>query len=149
MCETITHRKMERADIAALVEIEQLSFPTPWTEEIFLHELEGNAYSHYIVLLMDDTVVGYCGSWIVLDECHITNVAIHPSYRGKGLGNELMERLLADCVEEGVCLVSLEVRRSNTIAQSMYEKYGFTKGGIRKNYYTDDGEDAIVMWVEL
>ena len=149
MCETITHRKMERADIAALVEIEQLSFPTPWTEDIFLHELEGNAYSHYIVLLMGDTVVGYCGSWIVLDECHITNVAIHPSYRGKGLGNELMERLLADCVEEGVCLVSLEVRRSNTIAQSMYEKYGFTKGGIRKNYYTDDGEDAIVMWVEL
>ncbi|MFD1205856.1 MULTISPECIES: ribosomal protein S18-alanine N-acetyltransferase [Sporosarcina] len=149
MSKTIVYRKMTVEDIPAVVEIEKEAFPTPWTEEIFEHEMTSNDYAHYIVAVDGDTVVGHCGMWVVLDECHITNVAVRKSLRGYGIGEALMRKAIELCEANDVKLMTLEVRVSNDPAKNLYRKLGFQDGGIRKNYYTDDHEDALVMWVEL
>ncbi|WP_301107099.1 ribosomal protein S18-alanine N-acetyltransferase [Sporosarcina sp.] len=149
MSEDIIFRKMTMADIRAVADIERESFATPWTEEIFEHELSGNAYSHYIVAELDGEIIGHCGMWIVLDECHITNVAVRSKVRGKGYGEELMRQAMELCRLNEVKTMTLEVRVSNEPARTLYRKLGFQEGGIRKNYYTDDHEDGLVMWVEF
>lgn len=149
MSEDIIFRKMTVADIRAVADIERESFATPWTEEIFEHELSGNAYSHYIVAELDGEIVGHCGMWIVLDECHITNVAVRSKVRGKGYGEDLMRQAMELCRLNEVKTMTLEVRVSNEPARTLYRKLGFQEGGIRKNYYTDDHEDGLVMWVEF
>ena len=145
----IDYRKMTMEDIPAVVEIEQEAFATPWTQEIFVHEMTGNDYAHYIVAVEDDEVIGHCGMWVVLDECHITNVAVRKHMRGHGIGEALMRKAIELCKANDVRLMTLEVRVSNHTAQNLYRKLGFQDGGIRKNYYTDDHEDALVMWVEF
>lgn len=149
MNKTIEYRKMTTEDIPAVVGIEQEAFATPWTQEIFEHEMTGNDYAHYIVAVEDDEVIGHCGMWVVLDECHITNVAVRKRLRGHGIGEALMRKAIELCRANDVRLMTLEVRVSNETAQNLYRKLGFQDGGIRKNYYTDDHEDALVMWVEL
>ncbi|MFS0691045.1 ribosomal protein S18-alanine N-acetyltransferase [Sporosarcina sp. 179-K 8C2 HS] len=149
MNKTIEYRKMTTEDIPEVVEIEQESFATPWTQEIFEHEMTGNDYAHYIVAVADDEVIGHCGMWVVLDECHITNVAVRKHMRGYGIGEALMRKAIELCKANDVRLMTLEVRVSNHTAQNLYRKLGFQDGGIRKNYYTDDHEDALVMWVEF
>nr|WP_225942269.1 ribosomal protein S18-alanine N-acetyltransferase [Sporosarcina limicola] len=136
-------------DIPAVVAIEVESFATPWTEEVFQHEMTGNDYAHYVVAVHDGEVIGHCGMWIVLDECHITNVAVRLHLRGNGIGEGLMREAIALCKEMDVRLMTLEVRTTNDTAQNLYRKLGFQDGGIRKNYYADDHEDALVMWVEF
>lgn len=136
-------------DIADVVKIEEEAFATPWTAEVFEHEMTGNNYAHYIVATNEEKVIGHCGMWIVLDECHITNIAVLKEYRGHGIGEKLLRESIQLCEELDVKLMTLEVRVSNEVAQNMYRKLGFQDGGIRKNYYTDDREDALVMWVEL
>lgn len=136
-------------DIADVVKIEEEAFATPWTAEVFEHEMTGNNYAHYIVATNEEKVIGHCGMWIVLDECHITNIAVLKEYRGHGIGEKLLRESIQLCKELDVKLMTLEVRVSNEVAQNMYRKLGFQDGGIRKNYYTDDREDALVMWVEL
>lgn len=148
MIKMIEYRKMTRADIHSVVEIEEESFATPWTHEIFEHEMEGNAYAHYVVAVQDGEVIGHCGMWIVLDECHITNIAVRKRFRGNGIGEGLLRQAIALCKEMNVRLMTLEVRVTNHTAQNLYRKLGFQDGGIRKNYYADDHEDALVMWVE-
>ncbi|TYR78423.1 ribosomal-protein-alanine N-acetyltransferase [Priestia megaterium] len=146
---TIKFRLMEVKDINQVVRIEKESFATPWSEEAFYNELTNNQFSTYVVMEEENEVIGYCGTWIVLDEAHITNIALLSAYRGKGLG-ELLLRNVMDVVRKiGAQSVTLEVRVSNYIAQSLYQKLGFKPGGIRKNYYTDNNEDALVMWVNL
>lgn len=140
---------MTNADIPSVVKIEEESFATPWTEEIFEHEMTGNNYAHYMVATIDDEVIGHCGMWIVLDECHITNIAVLKKHRGYGIGERILKEAIQFCRGEDVKNMTLEVRVSNEIAQNMYRKLGFQDGGIRKKYYTDDREDALVMWVEL
>ena len=140
---------MTMEDIPAVVEIEKEAFATPWTQEIFVHEMTGNDYAHYIVAVTEDEVIGHCGMWVVLDECHITNVAVRKSLRGHGIGEALMRKAIELCKANEVRLMTLEVRVSNHTAQNLYRKLGFQDGGIRKNYYTDDHEDALVMWVEF
>lgn len=149
MNKTIEYRKMTMQDISAVVEIEQEAFATPWTKEVFEHEMTGNDYAHYIVAVSDEEVIGHCGMWVVLDECHITNVAVRIHMRGHGIGEALMRKAMELCKANDVRLMTLEVRVSNHTAQNLYRKLGFQDGGIRKNYYTDDHEDALVMWVEL
>ncbi|GKV66142.1 MULTISPECIES: ribosomal protein S18-alanine N-acetyltransferase [Sporosarcina] len=149
MSEEVVFRKMTAADIHAVADIERESFATPWTEEIFEHELTGNAYSHYIVAELDGEIIGHCGMWIVLDECHITNVAVRSKARGKGYGEDLMRQAMELCRLNEVKTMTLEVRVSNEPARTLYRKLGFQEGGIRKNYYTDDHEDGLVMWVEF
>lgn len=149
MSKDIRYRKMGVEDIPVVVEIEQEAFAIPWTQEVFEHEMTGNDYAHYIVAVDDEEVIGHCGMWIVLDECHITNVAVRLHMRGNGIGEALMREAIALCKEMDVRLMTLEVRTTNYTAQNLYRKLGFQDGGIRKNYYTDDDEDALVMWVEF
>lgn len=140
---------MTEKDIPEVVGIEEEAFPIPWTQEIFEHEMNGNNYAHYVVAIEDDIVIGHCGMWIVLDECQITNVAVRKKMRGYGIGEGLMREAVKLCNEMNVRVMTLEVRVGNDTAQNLYRKLGFLDGGIRKNYYSDDREDALVMWVEL
>ncbi len=149
MDKNIAYRLMTVKDIPDVVKIEAEAFATPWTTEVFEHEMAGNNYAHYIVATDGNQVIGHCGMWIVLDECHITNIAVLKSYRGYGIGENLLSEAVRLCRELDVNLMTLEVRVSNEVAQNMYRKFGFQDGGIRKNYYTDNRENALVMWVEL
>nr|WP_163970898.1 ribosomal protein S18-alanine N-acetyltransferase [Oceanobacillus halotolerans] len=148
MAETII-RKMEIADIEQVMKVEEASFDSPWTKEMFYQELSENNHAHYLVLQMDKEVIGYVGLWIVLDDAQVTNIAIMPDYRGKGLGKMLFQYTLHYVINLGVKRLSLEVRVSNIVAQRMYRRFGLVPGGIRKNYYKDNQEDALVMWVNL
>lgn len=140
---------MDINDVDDILKIEHESFILPWSKEAFLNELTTNQYALYIGLEEDGKVIGYCGVWIVVDEAQITNVAILPEFRGRKLGEALMRQVMEIASERGARTMSLEVRVSNSIAQSLYRKLGFQNGGIRKNYYSDNQEDALVMWVNL
>lgn len=141
-------RKMTKDDVEGVYNIEVQSFSTPWTRDSIKSELK-NRLSNYIVCEIDGKIVGYIGSWIIIDEAHITNVAVDPSYRGRGIGGNLIQSLIEDCKEKYIKSMTLEVRTSNVVAQSLYKKYGFKPGGIRKEYYSDNREDAIIMWNQI
>ena len=141
--------EMKLDHIPGVLEIEQVSFSTPWSSQAFTYEITQNNFAHYIVALEDDKVIGYVGMWMVLDEAHITNVAVHPSHRGKKLGLALMIEVMRLAVLRGALRMTLEVRPSNAVARELYKKLGFKEKGLRKRYYTDTNEDAIIMWVEL
>lgn len=148
--QTITYRKMTLDDIDQILLIEEEAFTVPWTREAFEHEMTTNLYSHYIVAETEaKEIVGYCGMWIVMDESHITNVAVSERMRGMKIGEGLMREAIRVVLELDVVLMTLEVRVTNDIAKNLYYKLGFQDGGIRKNYYTDTQEDALVMWVEF
>jgi ribosomal-protein-alanine N-acetyltransferase len=143
----IVLRQMTPADVDGVLAVEHLSFRTPWSREAFEHEAEAE-YALYLVATAGDQVVGYAGAHLVWGEAHVTNVAVHPDWRGRGLGEQLMRALEAGAVERGAHRATLEVRVSNTAARALYAKLGWVtaKGAVRKGYYTDTGEDAIVMW---
>jgi ribosomal-protein-alanine N-acetyltransferase len=140
---------MEEKDISQILKIEKASFATPWSYEAFSNELTKNQFAVYIVIEDEGRVIGYCGVWVVVDEAHITNVALLPEYRGKKLGEALMRKVMEVAKQMGASSMTLEVRVTNDVAQSLYRKLGFQDGAIRKNYYTDNQEDALVMWVNL
>lgn len=140
---------MEIFHIDEVIKIEKASFSTSWSKDIFLNELQRNKYAHYFVVEQEEKIIGYGGMWIVNDDAQITNIAIYPEYRGKKYGEKLFRFLYQHAIYLGVVNLSLEVRESNTIAQQMYRKFGLVPGGIRKGYYSDNKEDAIVMWVNL
>ena len=142
-------RKMELGDVHHVLEVERASFPTPWTTDIFYHELTDNHHAHYYVVEWEKGIIGYAGMWVVIDEAQITNIAVLPDFRGKRIGEKLFQHMLFTAVSFGTERLSLEVRESNIVAQKMYQKFGLVPGGIRKNYYTDNQEDAIVMWVNF
>ncbi|MCD4839823.1 ribosomal protein S18-alanine N-acetyltransferase [Neobacillus sedimentimangrovi] len=146
---TYVFRYMREEDINQVYEVEKASFTTPWSIESFYNELYNNKFAVYIVLEQDHRVIGYSGMWLVIDEAHVTNVAILPEYRGRKLGEAMMRKLMAVAREMGAKSMTLEVRVTNEVAQSLYRKLGFQNGGIRKNYYSDNQEDALVMWVNL
>ena len=98
---------------------------------------------------IDNQIVGYVGVWFVVDEGHITNVAVHSDYRGRKIGDKLVDEMVKLCKENNLVAMTLEVRTSNTVAQNLYRKYGFKMAGIRKEYYSDNKEDAIIMWNQL
>ncbi|MDB5084504.1 MAG: ribosomal-protein-alanine N-acetyltransferase [Bacilli bacterium] len=141
-------RKMQASDIDRILDIEHLSFTAPWSRNAFEGELH-NHFAKYLVIVVGEEVAGYGGMWIILDEAHVTNIALHPDYRGRGLGGKLMERLMAEAIAHGAMHMTLEVRVSNLVAQSLYLRMGFVKNGMRKGYYTDNQEDAIIMWARL
>jgi len=149
MNNTITFRKMTVEDLDDVIEVEVNSFATPWSREAFYNELTKNQFAHYLVAEVDEKVVGYCGVWIIVDEAHITNIALLPDYRGMKLGEALMGRIIEIARELGAIRITLEVRVSNERAQNLYRKFGFEEGALRKQYYTDNMEDALVMWVNL
>lgn len=149
MNNTITFRKMTIDDLDDVREVEVSSFTLPWSREAFFNELTKNQFANYLVLEVDHKVVGYCGVWIIVDEAHITNIAILPDYRGMKLGEALMGKVMELARDLGALRMTLEVRVSNERAQNLYRKFGFEDGALRKQYYTDNMEDALVMWVNL
>lgn len=141
-------RDMIEDDIDDLVEIEETSFHTPWTKGSFKKELK-NKFAKYVVVEVDKKVVAYAGVWLIVDEGHITNVAVHSDYRGLKLGNLVMEGIIKKCEENNIRAMTLEVRVTNNVARKLYEKYGFKNSGIRPEYYKDTREDALIMWKEF
>lgn len=131
--------------VDAILLISTLSFKTPWKKSSIENELE-NKFARYVVAIYEGIVIGYAGVWLILDEGHITNIAVHPEYRGIGVGDMLVDALTELCILEGIGSMTLEVRKSNMAAQNLYIKHGFAAEGIRKNYYSDTNEDGIIMW---
>jgi ribosomal-protein-alanine N-acetyltransferase len=142
-------RDMKESDLERIIEIEEKSFNPPWSREAFLLELTKNLLAKYIVAEVDGQVVGYGGIWLIIDEGHVTNIAVDEEYRGKGIGSKILEGLIQICRDRNMTAMTLEVRKSNVVAQSLYRKYGFKEYGIRKGYYQDNNEDAIIMWKDI
>jgi len=129
--------------------IEELSFKQPWSEESFRNELADSLARYAVALSPEAEVVGYCGYWSIVGEAHITNVAVHPLHRGRGVGRALMGWLLSDAAENGISSLTLEVREDNEPALRLYESLGFQRYGIRKNYYQIERKNAIIMWKHI
>lgn len=146
---SLEFRSMTVQDIPHVVEIERESFTTPWSSQAFMNELTNNHFAQYIILEYDGEVAGYGGMWIIMDEAHVTNIAIKRKYRGRKWGERLLIELQNSAAFLGAVRMTLEVRKSNQIAQRLYEKHGFRSVGIRPKYYTDNNEDALIMWVNL
>ncbi len=141
--------RMTAADIDDVLLIEGQSFPTPWSRHAFQREVGENIFARYYVARKEGQVLGYAGMWLVVDEAHVTNIAISPDYRRQGFGQVLMQYLIAQAAQEGATYMTLEVRRGNHPAQSMYRGLGFRPVGTRKGYYSDTNEDAIIMEKDL
>ncbi|MCZ8524015.1 MULTISPECIES: ribosomal protein S18-alanine N-acetyltransferase [Paenibacillus] len=147
--QTCRFRPMGQADIPVICEIEQESFTTPWTAGAFHNELSNNQFARYLVLEVDGEIAGYGGMWLIMEEAHITNVAIREKFRGRKFGELLMREMQRTADMYGAIRMTLEVRPSNYVALGLYEKLGFRSVGVRRGYYTDNHEDAVIMWADL
>ena len=136
---------MTARDLDRVVAIEHAVFPAPWSRASFETEVSGEGGGVPWVAERDGAVIGYLISWIVADEIHIGNIAVAGVARREGVATELLRNSLADAADRGVALATLEVRASNRRAMGLYEKFGFMPVAMRKKYYSDSGEDAIVM----
>ena len=145
----IVIRFMEIDDLKKVLEIEKKSFPVPWTYDLFFSELTRNRYARYFVLEKDNEVVGYLGLWHKGSSFHITNIAIAENLRRKGYGEKLLKFIEKVATTYRIKKISLEVRRSNRIAQEMYRKYGYKVIKFLRNYYQEEKEDALVMEKKL
>ena len=137
---------MQEADLGQIMEIERACFPSPWSQQSFLAEFEKD-YSMMICAVEGDQIAGYLIAWLLLDEIHIANLAVHPKERRRGIG-ELLVQYLIDR-SDGFRWIALEVRESNRGARKLYEKLGFRRRGIRRNYYTNEIENAVIMQKNL
>jgi len=149
MMEGIQFLPLKEEHLDQILKIEQVSFPTPWSRHSFMSEIKDNSLAYYCACMLDETVIGYGGMWIILDEAHVTNVAVHPAYRGKRIGEGIMLHLITKALAQGAYRMTLEVRPSNLPARKLYQRLGFETVGRRKGYYTDTKEDAIIMWKTL
>ena len=136
---------MRSEDVPDVHEIERLSFSTPWPAYAFEQELKGNRLARYVVARAGDRIVGFAGLWLMVDEAHVTTFGVHPDWRRQGIGRQLLLNLVELSLSIGARRMTLEVRASNTVAQALYHSFGFEVVGRRARYYTDDGEDALVM----
>ena len=148
----ISVERMRLADLDDVMRIERESYPTPWREETFRYEVVENPNAYYVVARADlpegTFSIGFAGMWIICDEAHITTVAVDPEFRGLKVGERLLLDLLLAATKRGALRATLEVRESNLVAQRLYFKYRFDAVGMRRRYYTDTGENAIIMWIE-
>lgn len=138
---------MNVEDVPMVMQIERECFATPWHESAYLTEIT-NRSAFYIVACIDSEVVGFAGMWIIMDESHITTLGVARDQRGKKIGELLLVSLLDEAIKRGANRATLEVRGSNEIAQNLYRKYDFIPAAIRRAYYTDNYEDAAVMWID-
>jgi ribosomal-protein-alanine N-acetyltransferase len=139
---------MELEDIPSVHVIERTSFIVPWPDDAYRNELLTNRLASYIVARSGDEVVGFAGLWVMVDEAHVTTFAVDPRWRRRGIGERLLLALLELAAARGAREATLEVRLSNMPARRLYEKYGFRPVGIRPRYYSDNGEDALIMTTE-
>lgn len=144
----ITIRELQIEDLHDVMEIEEACFSVPWSEESFKAEIR-HQNTYYNCIEINNKVIGYAGLWKILDEGHITNIAVIPKYRKKGYGKKLVENILQYCSNNDIDRVTLEVRESNNAAKKLYIKMGFEAAGIRRNYYTKPTENAEIMWKEI
>ncbi len=145
-----TLRTMRLDDIPRVMAIDSLSFPNPWPESTYRFEISENPSAHLIVLEVEKEdggrhVVGFAGYWFIIDEAHISTLAVHPDWRGGGLGQLLLRELLREAARRGALSATLEVRLGNHVAQRLYGRHGFAVVGRRLGYYSDNGEDALLM----
>lgn len=145
--------KMQLKHLDDVLKIENEAFSTPWSRDSFKMEITGNKCAFYIVACLNDMeagrsdiVTGYGGMWIIIDECHITNIAVLKEYRGNGIGRAILTALIDEAKMRKSRALTLEVRAGNQIAQNLYTSLGFSPLGRRKGYYADTNEDAIIMW---
>ena len=136
---------MRLADVVPVHEIERLSFATPWPAYAFEQELTSNRLARYIVARAGTRVVGFAGLWLMVDEAHVTTFGVHPRWRRRGIGRRMLVSLFDLAWELRAARMTLEVRVGNEAAQALYAELGFEIAGRRVAYYTDDGEDALVM----
>jgi len=133
-------------DIPAVLEIEVQSFQSTWPPNAFANEIRDNKLAFYFVGRLDGRIVAYGGIWVILEDSHVTTIAVAPELRGQRLGEEMLVRLLDEAIARGASWITLEVRESNEPAQRLYRKYGFTVVSTRRGYYSDNNESALVMW---
>lgn len=141
-------RPMTLDDLDGVMAVEQESFLMPWSRSAFEEELVKNRLARYLVALDAESIVGYAGTWLVINEAHVTNVAVHAGRRREGIGRLLMEALMQMARDAGMESMTLEVRVSNEAAKTLYQQLGFVSAGIRKNYYSETKEDALILWRE-
>jgi len=141
-------REMKPSDIDLIMAIERASFSSPWSARFFLEEIRVS-YSKSLLAEMDGRVVGYVLYWQLPTDVDIHNLAVHPDYRRRGIGRSLLTAVINSAKERAFIRVTLEVRKSNAAAQGLYHTLGFSPEGVRKGYYSDDGEDALVMVLDL
>lgn len=139
-------RKATEKDIEGIEALEKICFKTPWSRDSIKHDIVDNKMATYIVAAIGENIVGYIGVWCIIDEGHITNVAVSPVYRRQHIGTLLVDTLIKSTENAGIVRHTLEVRASNVAAKKLYENFGFKESGVRKGYYEDNGEDAILMW---
>jgi len=138
--------RMAPENIPEVLAIERLSFQSSWPPNAFQNELRDNKLAHYFVGRLDGAIVAYGGIWVILEDSHVTTIAVHPDQRGQRLGEEMLVHLLDEAIERGASWITLEVRETNDVAQKLYRKYGFTVVSTRRGYYSDNNESALVMW---
>lgn len=136
-------------DLKGVMSVEQSAYASPWSIDDFYREITLNQLAFYFVALAWKEIAGFVGMWLVVDEAHITNIAVHTDYRHRGIGEQLLVYILEQAKSKGAHRSILEVRVSNHRAQNLYLKHGFRYVGLRKNYYRDNGEDAFLMQKDL
>ena len=144
--QTLEISAMTERDLDEVGRIEAESFPSTWPSNAFRTEIHDNKLAFYYVGRVGGRIVAYGGIWVILEDSHITTIAVHPEFRGKRFGEQMLLRLLDETMERGASWITLEVRESNAVAQSLYRKYGFTVVSTRRAYYSDNNENALVMW---
>ena len=148
MSDLIIRKALEK-DVHEIALLDKLCFSVPWSEKAFENEFKENRLAFYILAEEKETgkIVGYAGLWMIQDEGHITNVAVHPDFRRKHIGSAVVEVLMKESRQlASTKTFTLEVRKSNTSAIDLYKKFGFFEVGIRKGYYEENNEDAVIMW---
>ena len=133
--------------IDEILVIENATHSAPWSRRSFQNELE-HKYGVFLVALVEGKVIGYGGTWVLVDEAHVTNVVVSPDFRGQGIGRKLMNEMLVKAREKGAVCATLELRKSNEVALKLYESMGFVQATVRKAYYPDNQEDALVMMLD-
>ena len=140
---------MQREHLDDIIRLEEQAYgPHHWSKESFFNEINSELARYYCAFNEDKELLGYCGCWQILEEAHITNIAVSPAHRRNHIGEALLTAIIKSCINAMIKYITLEVRVSNMPAISLYEKYGFKSLGIRKGYYQDNNEDALIMSTE-
>ena len=141
-------RRLKQEDVPQVAALEKSCFSVPWSFQSLYEDIVENELARYYGVFCGDALVAYMGYWKVLDQAHITNVAVAPGKRKRGLGSRLFGHVLASAASEGIASLTLEVRPSNTAALALYHAFGLKEMGRRKHYYSDNGEDALILWLD-
>ncbi len=146
---TVRIKPMEKSDLDSVINMESEVYGSHhWSKDSFLSELSNELAKYFCAFDEYGVLVGYCGCWQILEEAHITNIAVSPNHRRKHIGEALFVKIIEECYRNMAKFITLEVRISNKSAISLYEKYGLKSLGTRKGYYQDNNEDALIMWTE-